>query len=60
MCYLKHSTDFNVFQESKMFHQIMFFYAFSIEHPGDIFIYDTSCYFVIYKQFLRLHCQTLQ
>ena len=25
-----------------MFHQIMFFYVFSIEHPGDIFIYDTK------------------
>ena len=43
-----------------MFHQIMFFYVFSIEHPGDIFIYETSCYFVIYQQFLRLHFRTLQ
>ena len=51
----------NVFQESKMFHQTMFFRSnLNILHPGDIFVFGTSCYFVIYQQFLRNHCRSVQ
>ena len=33
------NTDGKRFQESKMFHKIMFFYSkLYIQHPGDIFV----------------------
>ena len=38
----------NVFHESKMFHQTMFFYLKLCIHTHETYFFDTSCYFVIY------------
>ena len=46
----------NVLQESKMF----FYLKLGIQHPGDRYFFDTSCYFVIYQQFLHSCCGALQ
>ena len=49
----------NVFLESKIFHQTMFFYSkIYTQHPGDIFVLFDTLFFIC-KQFLRVHCRGL-
>ena len=42
-----------IYQEIKMFHQAMFFYPKLFSYnTQETYSFDTSCYFVIYQQFL--------
>ena len=54
------NIDSKRFQESKMFHQMMFFASKLIKYHAKTYLFETSCYFGTYQQFLRYHCGTLQ
>ena len=59
---MKHKIEIliaNVFQESKMFHQIVVFIRNFAYNTHETYLFDTSCYFVINQQFLCYYCSTL-
>ena len=60
--YLKHKIEIliaNVFQETKMFHQTVFFIQNFTYNTHETYLFDTSCYFVINQQFLCFYYSAL-